>query len=83
MLAMNHLGKIMKKWNDAAVLGNSNLFFHHFTLYHFTKSLNDQTSNAILIYLQLLRLGSWSIQNSAFDLNRGKFGSKLDSLNSQ
>ena len=39
----------MKKWNDASVLGNSNLFFHHFT-----KFLNDQISNAMFIYLRLL-----------------------------
>jgi len=39
----------MKMWNDASVLGNSNLFFHHFTLHHFTRFLNDQTSNAMFI----------------------------------
>ena len=44
----------MKKWNHASVLGNSNLFLHHFTLHHFTKFLNDQTSNAMFIYLRLL-----------------------------
>jgi len=39
----------MKKWNYAFVLGNSNLIFHHFTHYYFTKLLNDQTSNAMPI----------------------------------
>ncbi len=53
-------GKIMKKWNYASVPGNSNLFFHHFTLHHFTKFLNDQTSNAMFVYLRLLRPGVWT-----------------------
>ena len=48
----------MKKWNYASVLGNSNLFFHYFTLHHFTKFLNDQTSNAMFIYLRLLTMGA-------------------------
>jgi len=37
MLAMNNLGKIMKKWNDAGFLGKANFFYHHFSRYHFTK----------------------------------------------
>ena len=44
----------MNKRNHASFLWNSNLFFHHFTLHHFTKSLNDQISNAMIIYLRLL-----------------------------
>jgi len=43
----------MKKWNDASVLGISNLFFHHFTLHHFTNFLFDQSLKA-MIYLRLL-----------------------------
>ena len=39
----------MKKWDYTAVLGDSNLFRHHFT-----KCLNDQTSNPMFIYLQRL-----------------------------
>jgi len=37
-------GEIMRKWNDASVLGNSTLFLHRFTLHYFTEFLNDQTS---------------------------------------
>jgi len=47
----------MKKWNEASALRNSNHIFHHFTLHYFTKFLNDQTSNAMLIFLQLLTAG--------------------------
>jgi len=30
------MGKMMKSWNNASIPVYSDLFFHHFTLHHFT-----------------------------------------------
>jgi hypothetical protein len=50
------MGRMMKNWNSASVLGISDLFFHHFTLHHSTQFLNAQTSNAMFMDSRLLGL---------------------------